>query len=635
MPDDLRGIDTLKKKLYSPTVESESVTKVPLQDVVHKRPQVADGWVSPETPTPSVSSEYTVAAIVKGFAIASFVFLGIGLVLVAYVFWSGSNRISSENLEVVTTGPVSVAGGEQLAFTINVRNHNHVNLENTRIRVEYPAGTRDSTGLTLPREERSIDTIPSGESKNLSFQAVMFGEENINQNVNIHIEYTVPGSPTIYVKDTVYEVLLTKAPISLLIDYPKNANSGEEITFKISAVSNSRAPLKSIVLNVSYPNGFEVVSTTPVTEKGTTDAWNLGTFAVGEKKNITIKGVIRGQDDDDKIFRFTLGTPKETDERVVDTMFSSAIATIHLDRAFISSSLKWNGRTDKDGALITSLGSSLSGTLEFGNNVSHDLIDATVQIVPRGQFFDRFNIKPSSGFYKSEINTLYWDKYTYADLGTIPPGARRSVGFSIGTLPMQNNTLVRNPSMTVDIIINGKTLTEDGGLRDISVRSVAQVKFITSAQLSVRSLYATGPFKNTGPLPPRAEQKTTYTITLALSNTSNQISNGILTATLPIYVQWIGFSPSIERVAYNPNGRKITWEVGEVPAYAGVRGQPKSVAVQVELFPSINQIGLRPILMNGIRFEGVDRFTGDMIQLNSSDPDTTVADGSGGSVVQP
>ena len=63
----------------------------------------------------------------------SIAFFVITLGIAGTIFFSGDNVISSDNVNIVVLGPVSVAGGEELSLQISVANKNKADMQNTHI----------------------------------------------------------------------------------------------------------------------------------------------------------------------------------------------------------------------------------------------------------------------------------------------------------------------------------------------------------------------------------------------------------------------------------------------------------------------------------------------------------------------
>ena len=141
------------------------------------------------------------------------------------------------------------------------------------------------------------------------------------------------------------------------------------------------------------------------------------------------------------------------------------------------------------------------------------------------------------------------------------------------------------------------------------------VKVTSRAQFAARSVYFVGPFVNMGPLPPKVEEETSYTIIWSIVNTSNTIANAEVRGTLPVYVKWARqVSPLNENVIYNPNTNEVIWSAGDIPAGVGISRPPKEVAFQVILSPSLSQVEQEPRLVTNIYFTAVDTFTNEQLR---------------------
>jgi hypothetical protein len=159
------------------------------------------------------------------------------------------------------------------------------------------------------------------------------------------------------------------------------------------------------------------------------------------------------------------------------------------------------------------------------------------------------------------------------------------------------------------------------------------VKVGTSLALASKAVRTTGPFKNTGPVPPQVNKESTYTVVYTLSNTGNAVAGAQVTAALPPYVRFTGaVSPSDGSLAYNDTTRTVSWNAGDVPS--GSSG--KSIAFQIAITPSTTQQGTSPVLLSAQEVTGVDRFTqrtisgsvGQLTTETSSDPGYTSGFGS-------
>jgi len=129
--------------------------------------------------------------------------------------------------------------------------------------------------------------------------------------------------------------------------------------------------------------------------------------------------------------------------------------------------------------------------------------------------------------------------------------------------------------------------------------------------LSSKINYSLGPFSNSGPIPPKADLMTTYTVTWSLSNSSNDVSEVEVSARLPSYVGWLAnFTPSNENLSYNSTNGVVTWDVGHLDNGTGFGAPSREISFQISLLPSLSQVGIRPTLVGETELRGIDDFTG-------------------------
>ena len=124
--------------------------------------------------------------------------------------------------------------------------------------------------------------------------------------------------------------------------------------------------------------------------------------------------------------------------------------------------------------------------------------------------------------------------------------------------------------------------------------------------------YFNSVFVNQGPLPPVAEQTTTYTIALAAQNTANDLTDAIVTMKLPPYVVWREVVRTGDNVTYSERDHSVTWNIGKLSS----RNQA-TTAFQVAITPSQTQIGDTPVLVNRQQFKATDKFTGTLIRASA------------------
>jgi len=122
-----------------------------------------------------------------------------------------------------------------------------------------------------------------------------------------------------------------------------------------------------------------------------------------------------------------------------------------------------------------------------------------------------------------------------------------------------------------------------------------------------------------------------YKVRLALSNSGNDFSNGLLSAFIPSgFIAGSVTSAESANVQFDPSTNKLTWNVGSLPAYTGRFSQPRVLEFQVSLNPSSSQVNQSPTLVNTINFTANDLYTNQPVNISADDITTSDVAGTNG-----
>jgi hypothetical protein len=176
---------------------------------------------------------------------------------------------------------------------------------------------------------------------------------------------------------------------------------------------------------------------------------------------------------------------------------------------------------------------------------------------------------------------------------------------------------ITNPDLKLDVSVRGKRISENNVPENIVSSATRRIKIISNASLAGQVVRSSGPFENSGPIPPRAEQQTTYTVIWTVDNTSSTVTGAQVQSSLPPYVKWLGkMSPSSEDITYNPVDGTIVWNIGSISTYTSGTSQRRQVSFQVGLTPSVTQVGQTPVIVNQSTLTAQDDFTGETLKSN-------------------
>ena len=609
MSKDRSSIEEMRKRLYMRGKEKLGKKKRRALHVIDYDTKSKWSDQSPEQPNFKEKSRKR-RSLVSTLFIASFIFFIIAIGISAFFIFGGSNVVSSQNIDIRIEGPATINGGEELSLQIAIVNKNNVAMKLTDLLVEYPDGTRSATDIAkaLPRYRESVGTLAPGEIMQKTVKAILFGSEDTRQSVKVTVEYRIDGSNAIFFTEKVYDVTLISAPLSLSVINLNEITSGQEIDFDIVVTSNSSTVIKDALLSVEYPFGFEFIEANP--ESTFTDnVWDLGDLQPESKKTIKLKGIIVGENEEERTFRFFAGVSSARDEKELEVAFSTILKSIVIKRPFVGVNLALNG--DQSSEYISRIGDKIRADIVWVNNMPVRVDDAEIEVKLKGVPLDRFSIEVDDGFYRSSDNTIVYSRETNDNLASINPGESGRATFSFASLGVSSGNIFNNPEITLDVSVKGKRISENQVPQNIDSSITRTIKLVSDLSLVPRAVYKAGPFTNTGSLPPKVEKETTYTIIWTVTNSSNIVDNTKVTATLPSYVRWVGVtSPANANISFNPIGGQITWDVGSIKPKADVSSNGQvEVAFQVALLPSLSQIGEALILVNPQTITAFDRFT--------------------------
>ncbi len=593
----------MRKRLYAPA----PVRQVEESALPAARPAAPEGWKAPPPPPAKPKSKISLAALFLGFAIAFFVIAG---GVTAFVLFLGGRSVSTDHLDIGIQGPVTVAGGEAVPMLITIKNSNPVALTGASLTLQFPDGTTDpdDTGKPLPHYTDTLGDIPAGASVNRTVRAAFFGAENQKVSIPITVEYRTGSSNAVFVKKAQYEFTISTSPVGLSVTTLSETASGQPLTVSVLVRSNASAPLANVAVRAEYPFGFKKTSASPEPLSG--ELYSLGTLAPGEEREIRVNGTLSGQDGETRVFRFTAGALKSPDSREFGVSYTENTASVALAKPFFAVSLSLN--RDDSPTIVARAGEPVTALLTWVNELPTPIQDGAITVTLGGDALNPAGTIATNGFYQSLTKTIRFDHDTVSSHANPAPG---DTGNGTVAFPSKSGPAIaalRNPAMTLSVSVSGRRAGQSGVADTIASTITRTVKIQSDLSLSMRAVRSTGPYTNTGPLPPVPDQETTYTILLGAGNTVNTVANAGASMKLPSFVRFTG-QTSGNAIQYNPATREVTWTLGDVPPNSS-----RGASFQVALLPSISQKGTSPTLVSEATLSGFDRFVQKQLSATAS-----------------
>jgi len=606
-------VEKLDEALYSRTRYHDPLGKrSPVRQ--EESPEVREKWQSPELNellTHEREAPQINPMMKKFFAFALFFFLAT-IIVAGVIFLGGSNFISSKNVDIEILGPANVSAGETLELGVTVKNGNNTDLELANLSVQYPTGAREAadTSKSITFTKKELGVIKAGDEAAENVRMVLIGTVGEVKEIKFSVEYKVKGSNATFYKDKVYEVSIGSAPMTLKVLSPASITSGDTFTTKVTLKLGSAETLKNVMLRAEYPYGYSVSSASPAAAYEN-NVWSLGDFSPGTEKTVEIKGRLVGENQDERTFRFYAGV---SDNGSITPNFKSVLVatleTVAIERPSIALVASFNGEVSQ--TYVAPAGKEISSSVRYQNNLPEKLVNPRLEVVFSGVALDKASVRPQQGgFYDSGKNSIVWNILNSAGGSELLPGQAGTVNFSFSSLP-ENTLPSGSREITLKMSLGG---TPPGG-QAISVTESSFVKIASQVTLASRVLYSTGPFNNSGPIPPKVETKTTYTVVWNAGNTRNDVTDAKVTAKLGPGVTWLAsHSVLSEPISYDSGSNTVTWDLGNLSAGSGFSTSGREVAFQVALTPSLSQLGTAPTLVTGAVFSGRETDSGNVISV--------------------
>ena len=619
-------LEEMRRRLYErgSVIDPEarhSMTKNP--DVVTKK------WVQPESvkpqpafdPRPAVLKEPTIEVHEPApeknksrWSYRSIVLLAtLGIFLLTlgvsslYLLF-GNTQISTKNILITMSGPLTVGGGETMPITVNVTNQNKTAIESVIVIMKYPAGTKsaDGTSKDLFEDRITLNSIKPGESINVPVKATMFGEENQEHQVDATVEYHLVDSNGTFYKDAdPLKFKINSSPLVISVDALNKVSAGQSIDVTLTIKSNATTPLENLLISANYPNNFDFTSADPAPSYRESE-WTIKELKPGETTTIKIKGTVVGQQAEAFQMQFSAGTPAQNNEFTIGSVLTKSSADFVIEQPFINVGMTVNNNPKTD-VVTLQTGDETKVSVTVQNTLEESLYDMALEVAVKGNILVREAVTVQKGFYDSTKDVIRFDPSGDGSLAQIAPGATKTFTFSL-----KPSKQTATPSFTINANAYARRVNEDRATEHLVGTAKTEVKFTSSVTIDRTIARNVAGIPDVGPLPPVADTETTYAITLKAGAGGNDVTDAVVVTSLPQYVNWKNLSVGDGTLAFNPVSKELTWTIGSITA-----GTVKQTTFQIGLLPSQNQIGTTPAVLGTQRMRATDRFTGAVIRAES------------------
>ncbi len=549
------------------------------------------------------------------------IFLLLILAFLAAVSWVGFaifNKSGGKNngIKLEIEAPKETAAGAEITYLIKYKNLEETSLQKMELSVHYPEGFIFSSSSPQTQNEPhtlwQLGSLEKGGSGQVEIKGRLVGELADEKILTATFAYWPENFNSEFQADTTFTTKITSSVISFEITGPNQLLEDKDVEYLIKYKNESDDELKDIRLKITYPEDFVFNSVSPKPEKRDEekrhldDIWLISKLAKNESGEIKIKGKLVVASQAELVLKVEAEMKDNNGEYFLQQ--KKDFVTKVLSQS-VSLKLVVNGSSD---SATVNLGETLSYSLICKNISDQEISDLTITASLNSfpaDLLDWTSLQDEkSGVVKD--NKIVWTKKEVPILESLIPGAEATVEWQI---KLNRNARADQEQLKIDNYAELAVGKIAGEKAEFSVKSnLITVKINSDVDLMAAARYfnddniAVG----SGPLPPKVGETTRYRIYWRLVNTSHELTDVKITATLPDYVGWTGKTNfSKGDISYNSSTREIIWGLSRLP----VNLKEVSGDFEIAFTPTGDHAEKIIILVPSIKLEATDKETGGKI----------------------
>ena len=547
------------------------------------------------------------------FFLGSFIFFAVSIFIVIAGNILGVDRsISKDKVDIAIQGVTNISIGEQARISFRVLNRNPVDIRSAEIIIQYPEGVYEIQNGNILRQVTIpiAEGIPSNEFTEVIRNPYFLGKEGDIRSISVQLEYKTEGSYSVIRVNSPEHKIILKNPIVIIPEPVTNQLiSGKQATITFKVISSAKQTLNTVYARAKYPKGFTPEYANPTFTSLERDTWEIRNLAPGEERTISISGNITGEAGLEQIlkveaFVVPLFGPDTT--KAVSVAQTSKV--ISIQNPFIKVSLELDSRRNRGQHIIVNPGDSVRGTVYWENNDVFDLEDVVIEVVLSGSGLDLNKVTTGGGIFDGDRNRIFWDKRSKPSLSFVRAREKGSFKFSFGIL--RSDPLLPIKNKEAGLSVNVYAVRTQRFVNDV-VRgvAVASVKARSALFVDAKTQYHFSSIQNTGPLPPKVGEETTYSLSYFIKNDGNALRN--LELTIPLTKDVVfknkAFGVRQGEVKYDEDTHTISVTILSLP-FNG-QSATRSIELQISVIPTIPSIGKTIALTKEAKLEVFDEFT--------------------------
>ncbi|MEK7557198.1 MAG: hypothetical protein AAB538_04435 [Patescibacteria group bacterium] len=580
--------------------------------------------------------------IMFGAAGGALVLLFVGAVVATMAF-RASRQVKEEQIGIEVRAPGDVIAGEEMTYTVAVRNDSRTRWNSVEVVLETPEGFRART-ISPEAEARAreiiwrIGNIAQGETKEVAATGRLLGEEGEVAVGQAEVTLTPENFPSgRFSRTAIATTRVAALPIDVSLDATSSAGSGERIRGVVHVRNLGERDLANAVLKVAAQPGVEFAPEDQEFSPGfdaLSGEWNLEAIPTLGEVTRTIIFTVAGQPGERRTLEVEVGVREPAGEgQASGEVFVQRKLThaVTISASELTIEQLYNDSAESQAVFPEE---PIKGLMRYTNvgNVGMRNVILTVKFEGTGLDVGTLKLGGNNGAYDPVAQTITWSSATVEELRVVQPKEEGTLEFTFDILPATEFPLggenAKNFTLVSTATIDSQDLPTPVGQEKKVISDRAVLSVGSQLQLAATAVYDDGrlspTMKSTGPLPPKAGQTTTYTVKLRIGSALNDVGEARVIGVLPDGVAYTGKTVTTTgSVEFNDRSREVIWQIPLLEGLTGRTRPAEELNFQVSVTPGENLEGRTIPFLNKLIADGTDTFIEQLITTELKEFPTT------------
>ncbi len=533
--------------------------------------------------------------------------IGVGITLIvglaSFGIWRVfQNRGVSFNFE----GPNSVEAGSVNEYKLHLENQTRLSIKNAYISIDLPEGVKWSEKPEAAKVGLDLGEVEKGGIFDKTIELLIVGEPRSAKELKAVLRYQASGITSPFQITDNIPVILRDSLFVIEGDIPQKVLDGQAVSISLRWENRSPQAMEKVSLEVIWPENFVLAESNPRPTTGS-NSWDIGNLPAGGQGIINLKGIFKG-------------TEGSTQKIVASlkTIFGGTVVILgkndNLATNLVQNPLVFDILVNENQVINANLGDKLDVKIHYKNNYTEAIKSVVIKITFDGTMFDFKKIQPGKGLFSSKNKTLTWNSGNTPSLLIVQPGGEGILNFSLPvttTYPIKKDT---DQNFLLSIIGEATTVNTVEDLGTLAANAEVNIKVNSQPVLTQTVFYRDiiSNFVNSGPVPLRADQTTTFSVHWKIKNFSNNLNDVKVSAVLPAEVYFtnkVAGNYGTNAPSYDEATRTVSWTIPVVAANSGNITKAMEGIFQVAVKPSLTDVNYSIDFMGSTNLQATDAFT--------------------------